>query len=159
MTLVEDTWNAHAPSTRACKILVLRLNRARLSSKQLVLKIEKNTYSSTMFDLQGAKSPGYKSRDLFDITIFKSYFMRFRPFTFTRHTCVFSWIHVSKVFSSRFVFDKNATRISVDGKPKLITNYAFVYQNVLVRSDFRLLFWVVSATRHNGKAWFSLVTQ
>ena len=39
---------------------------------------------------------------------------------------------LSRAFSNRCVFDENAQRISVDGRPKCIEMYAFLNKNELV---------------------------
>ena len=39
---------------------------------------------------------------------------------------------LSRAFSNRCVFDENAQRVSVDGRPKRIKMYAFSNKNALV---------------------------
>ena len=52
--------------------------------------------------------------------------MRFRPSTLIRYVSMrFRFDPPSRAFSNRCVFDENAQRISVDGKPKLIKMHAF----------------------------------
>ena len=63
---------------------------------------------------------------IFSVTVF--ILMRFRSFStvYTDTICMrFRFDHLSRAFSSRCVFDVNAPRISVDGRPKRIEMYAF----------------------------------
>ena len=64
-----------------------------------------------------------------------SFWSVFRPFS-TVHTntiCMrFRFDPLSRAFSNRCVFDENAQRISVDGRPKRIEMYAFSNKNALV---------------------------
>ena len=74
--------------------------------------------------------PGYNSRGTYDVIVF--ILMRFRPFTLIGYVSVrFRFDPPSRAFSNRCVFDENAQRISVDGKPKRIEVYAFQNENAL----------------------------
>ena len=58
--------------------------------------------------------------------------MRFRQSTLIRYVSMrFRFDPPSRAFSNRCVFDDNAQRISVDGKPKRIEVYAFQNENAL----------------------------
>ena len=68
--------------------------------------------------------PGYNPRGRYDVIIF--ILMRFRQSTLIRHVSMrFRFDPPSRAFSNRCVFDENAQRISVDGKPKRIEMHAF----------------------------------
>ena len=68
--------------------------------------------------------PGYNPRGTYDVIVFT--LMRFRPSTLIRYVSVrFRFDPPSRAFSNRCVFDENAQRISVDGKPKRIEVHAF----------------------------------
>ena len=68
--------------------------------------------------------PGYNSRGTYDVIVF--ILMRFRPSTLIRYVSVrFRFDPPSRAFSNRCVFNENAQRISVDGKPKRIEVHAF----------------------------------
>ena len=68
--------------------------------------------------------PGYNPRGRYDVIIF--IFMRFRQSTLIRYVSMrFRFDPPSRAFSNRCVFDENAQRISVDGKPKRIDMHAF----------------------------------
>ena len=63
---------------------------------------------------------------LVDITSSFFILMRFRQSTLIRYVSVrFRFDPPSRAFSNRCVFDENAQRISVDGKPKRIEIHAF----------------------------------
>ena len=68
--------------------------------------------------------PGYNPRGRYDVIIF--ILMRFRQSTLIRYVSMrFRFDPPSRAFSNRCVFDENAQRVSVDGKPKRIEMHAF----------------------------------
>ena len=94
--------------------------------------------------------PGYNSRGTYDVIVF--ILMRFRPSTLIRYVSMrFRFDPPSRAFSNRCVFDENAQRISVDGKPKRIEVHAFQNENPL--------FWTRSYSflRINAVFFFQLV--
>ena len=71
--------------------------------------------------------PGYNPRGAYDVIVF--ILMRFRPSTLIRYVIMrFRFDPHARAFSNRCVFDENAQRISVDGKPKRIEMHAFSKQ-------------------------------
>ena len=78
---------------------------------------------------------------IFSVIVF--FLLCFRPYT--NQICMRSRFDpLSRAFSNRCVFDENAQRISVNGRPKRIKMYAFSNENALGRRGLI-----------NKKFWFS----
>ena len=79
-------------------------------------------FSSVMFDFETMRilgiRGGYNSRGADDVRVFIS--MRFRLSTQMLICMRFHLYPFSKAFSNRCVFDENAQRFSVGGRPKYI---------------------------------------